>query len=94
MRECLLYSSVRDLVKDDPLRTGFIDFSSLHQMPGNGFALAIWIGREVNLRGVLHRFAQILHGIALIVGHTILRLEVVLDIDRKLRDEQVAHMAF
>ena len=62
----------------------------LEEVPRDGFALAILVGREVELVGVLERPAQAADDLRLLRRDHVLRLEVVLDVDREALAGQVA----
>ena len=63
------------------------------QVPGDGLALAVGVGRQVDFARVRGRGLQVLDHVLLVVGHAVLGRKVVLDVDRELRAQQVAHVA-
>ena len=56
----------------------------LHQVPGNGLTLAVFIGSEIELVCVFQGGLQVANGFALAGRNGIHRLEVVFDVYREL----------
>src|SRR5690606_24085105 len=72
-----------DLVEDHAL-DGHLGLEGLQQVPGDGLALAVLIGGEQELVGVLQCALELGDGLGLAVGDDIVGVEVVLDVDRVL----------
>ena len=81
-----------DLVEDHPLGALGLDLGRFHQVPGNGLAFAVGVGRQVDLGGVLRQLLELLDHRPLLIGHAVLGREIVLHIHRELRAQQVAHV--
>jgi hypothetical protein len=62
-------------------------------VPGNCLALAVGVGRQVNLSVRLRQRLDFLDHGTFFIGHAVLRSKIMLDIYRKLGMQQVAHMA-
>ena len=92
--ERLGHGALGDLVKDHALRAFRLQARRLLHMPGDGLALAVGVGGQIDLLGSLRGLGQFLHHRprAFVAGHDVDRLEVILDIDRKLGFVEVAHM--
>jgi hypothetical protein len=75
-----LDSPLRDLVKCQALDR-HLGLEHLEQVPRDSLALAVFICREVEQRGLLEQRAQLLDLRLLLVGHHVDRLEVVVDVD-------------
>jgi hypothetical protein len=58
-----------------------VDLGGLHQMPGDGLAFTIRVGREVDLLRPMCQPLELLHDLFLLVRHAVLGLEVVVHID-------------
>ncbi len=69
-----------DLVEDHPAHRD-LGVEHLAQVPGDGLALAVLVGREVDLAGLLDQASQLGHLLLLLPGHDVERPEVVLDVD-------------
>ncbi len=80
-----------DLVEDHPLH-GHAWLQRLEEVPGDRFALAVFVGGEVELVGVLERGAQLLHDLFAAGGQLIGRLEPVVDVDGKPLAGQIGHV--
>ena len=91
--ECVLNGGLGDFVEDDALDLCLrlvIQFGRRQQMPGNRLAFAVGVGCQIDFVRAIDRVFEVFDGVALIVHDAVFRLEVVFDIDRNLRDEQVA----
>ncbi len=91
MRERRVNRELGDLVEDDPV--GIAQSERLGQMPGDGLALAIGVGREERRRRLLHGRAQIADLLLLALDELVLRGETVVDVDADLRLGQIADVA-
>ena len=70
----------RDLVEDHaPHRD--VRPEHLEHVPRDRLALAVLVGREIELAGVLERVLEVLDDVLLLLGDHVDRLEVVLDVD-------------
>ena len=65
---------LRDFMKDDTAGMLLIKPENLTQMPGNGLSLAVLIGCEPDLLGLLGSLLQAGHHLLLIFRNLILRL--------------------
>src|SRR5690606_12983923 len=81
-----------DLVEHHAACAVRVDLGGGHQVPGNRLAFAVEVGCQVDFLGLCRGFLKLLHQLALVVGHAVARLEVVLDVNRELRLEQVTHV--
>ncbi len=79
-------------MEDDPPRLLLGESQHLVEVPGNRLALAIEVGRQINLRRFGGSCRQLLDHVALLVGHPVAWCEVVFHIHRQLRAQQVAHV--
>ena len=68
-----------DLVQLDAL--GILELEQLRQMPGDGFAFAIGVGREEDFGRGFQRALELLDDVALPFDRQVARGEVVLDVD-------------
>ena len=72
----------RDLVEDHALHRHRVRrVQHLEQVPGDGLALAILIGGEIQLGGVLELRLELADDVLLVVRHDVEGLEVVLDVE-------------
>jgi len=55
MIERVLYRFLGDLVERQTLELSFLSFQLLREMPANGFAFAIGVGRDVDLSRLSRR---------------------------------------
>ncbi len=79
-----------DFVELDPLR--IVELQQLGQMPGDRLALAVGVGREVDVGCALYRAAQLLDDVALAFDRQILGREIVLDVNAQRAFWKVAHV--
>ena len=79
MRERLDNGGLGDLVEDDPLRLR--ESGDFLDVPGNRFALAVGVGREVDLIGLLCGALYLLDYFALLGGNDVAWDKAALDID-------------
>ena len=80
-----------DLVEDHPLDRD-LGLEHLQQVPGDGLALAVLVGREEELVGVLERPLE-LGDLLLLVGvDDVVRLEAVVDVDGELAERALLHV--
>ena len=68
-------------------------FQDLRQMPGDGFALAVRVGREVQGLGFLQRLGDGFDVALVLLEHLVLHGEAVVGIDRAFLRHQIAHVA-
>src|SRR5690606_23535116 len=81
----------RDLVEDHALDR-HLRLERLEEVPRDGLALAVLIGREVELVGVLERALE-LRDLLLLVGvDLVVRVEAVVDVDRELPVRALLHV--
>ena len=80
----------RDLME---LYAVYLALEQLGDVPGDGLALAVRVGRQVNLIGVLDRVADRLDDLGLAFDHLVLRLEVVFDLHAQAAFGQIADVA-
>ena len=73
----------RDLVEDHP-PDGHLRVQHLQEVPRNRLALAILIGREIELVGLLQQRLQVADLVLLVGGDDVQRLEVVVDVDAEV----------
>jgi hypothetical protein len=71
-----------DLVEDHPAG-GNLRLELLEQVPGDGLALAVFIGGEVQLVGVLEQRLELGDLLLLVAGHDVERGEVVVNVHAK-----------
>ena len=69
-----------DLVEDHPVHR-HLGLELVEQVPRDGLALAVLVGGEVELVGVLEQALQLGHVRLLVAGHDVDGLEVVVDVD-------------
>ena len=62
-------------------------------MPGDRFTLAVRVGREIDLVGLLGLLADLFQHLAATAQRNVLRFKIVLDIHAHLALRQIAHMA-
>ena len=79
-----------DLVEDHPLHR-HRGLEHLEHVPGDGLALAVLIGGEVDLARVLQRRLELADVLLRSVGHDVDGLEVVVDVDPEPPDLRVGH---
>ena len=70
----------RDLVEDHALHR-HVGLEHLEQVPRDRLALAVFVGREIELARALQRGLQLRHHLLLVVGDDVDRREVVVDVD-------------
>ena len=90
-REGFRYRALGDLVEDDAVRAR--DVQSLRQMPGNGLAFAVFVGREDDPVRLGRQLLELRHSLLILAGDHVLRLKTVLHVDTQLAFGQVADMA-
>ena len=81
-----------DLVEHHPLHR-HLRLQVLEEVPADGFALAVLVGREVELDGVLQRRPQVLDHLLAAFGQLVRRLEPVVDVDGETLRRQVGDVA-
>jgi nucleotide-binding universal stress UspA family protein len=69
-----------DLVKDHPL-DGDLGVENFLEVPGNGLALAVFVGGEVELVNFFEGGFEFAHDLLTVARHDVDRLEVVVDVD-------------
>ena len=62
------------------------------QVPADGFAFAVGIGRQVDLVHLLRRVLQLLDQLLLALDHFVLGLEAILHIDRQILLRKILDM--
>ncbi len=82
-----------DLVENDAVVPPFIRSGDLRQVPGDGLALAVGVGGQVDIRGVLGRLLELVDQLGLVLGHDVLGREAVLDVHADLPLGQVTDVA-
>ena len=83
----------RHFVELDAAGGMLVDAQHIGQMPGNGLALAVRVGGEIDLRGRARLLADAVEDVAASADGDVLRLEVVLRGNADLRFGKVAHMS-
>jgi hypothetical protein len=87
-RQCRLFG---DLVQLDPMGMG--EFQELRQVPGDCLALAIGIGREVDVGRAFDRAAQLFDDLAFSLNSKVFGRKIVLHVDAERALREVAHVA-
>ena len=83
-----------DLVEDDAVdRLGRRAPVACIEVPGDGLALAVRVGRQVDLARRLDALLELLDELGLVARHDVLRGEVVVDVDAQRALGQVADVA-
>jgi hypothetical protein len=82
----------RDLVELYAKRLGQLE--QLREMPSDGFALTIGVGREIDARGLLDRGAQLFDDRALALDRDVRRREAVVDVDPEPALWKIAEVAY
>ena len=72
-----------DLVEDHPVDGDVLRLQLVEEVPGDRLALAVLIGGEVELVGVLEQALELGMCAFLSRGHDVVGLEAVLDVDRE-----------
>ena len=85
---------LRNLVENDTWGIGLIEFEHLSEMPGYGLTLAVFIGSEPDLLGLLGELLELLDLSLLLVGDDVDRVEIVLDIDAEIIFLEVSDVPF
>ena len=75
-----------DLVEDHPHVVGELQAEQLRQMPGDRLALAVGVGREIDLLAALGLLFNGVDKLTLPPNRDVLRLVVVLDVKMCIRD--------
>ena len=81
-----------DLVEHHPLHR-HLRLEVFEQVPADGFPLAILVGGEIELAGILERGAQVLDHLLASHGQLVGWLEPVVDVDGKALGRQVGDVA-
>src|SRR5206468_4542540 len=84
---------LRDLVEQHAVDVLPPRAELLRDVPGDGFALAVGVGRQVDVLLVLGRLLDVLEHLRLALDDVVLGREVALDVDPELRLGQVHHVA-
>ncbi len=84
----LLDRRLGDLVEHHPLH-GHLRLEVLEEVPRDRLPLAVFVGGEVELVGVLQRRPQLLHDVLATIGELVGGLEPVVDIDGEALGRQV-----
>ncbi len=79
-------------VEADALGFGFVKPKHLHEVPGNGFALTVRVGRKVDGLGGLGFLFHLFDERAFAADIDVFRREIVFDIDAERAFGQVADM--
>ena len=90
LQERRSHRAFRDLVEQDAMGLGLRKAQLLRQMPPDGLALAIGIGRDVERLGVGRGLLQLLEHLLLRRQHLVFGLEALLLVDAELGLRQVA----
>jgi hypothetical protein len=92
-----MHRSLGDFVEHDAADVLALEFTlgfqQLVQMPGNGFALAVRVGCEVQRLGFLQGARNGVDVLLIALDHLVLHRKVVGGIDGAFLRHQVAHMA-
>ena len=72
-----------DLVEDHPLHGDVLRLELVEEVPGDRLALAVLVGGEEELVGVLEQVLELADLGLLPLGHDVVGLEAVLDVDRQ-----------
>ena len=80
-----------DLVEDHPLDRD-LGLEHLEQVPRDGLALAVLIGGEVELVGVLEQPLELGDLLLLVRVDDVVRLEAVVDVDGELAERALLHV--
>src|SRR6185503_2584745 len=91
--ERLEHRLLRDLVEHHAVHVLALRAELLRDVPGDGLALAVWVGREVDVLLVLRRLFDLRQHLRLAGDDLVRGLEVVFDVDAELRLGQVHHVA-
>ena len=93
----ILDCSLRDLVEDDAMDRFVLEGAAFLQefveMPGDGFTLAIRVGREIEGIGLPEFVCDCLHMFAVAVDDLVIHRKAVLRVDCALLGNEIAHMA-
>ncbi len=81
-----------DLVEHHPLDR-YLRLEVLDEVPRDGLTLAVLIGREIQLGGVLESRTQLFHHGLAALGQLVRRLEAVVDVDVETLARQVGDVA-
>src|SRR5712664_3061546 len=84
---------LRDLVEQHAVDVLPPRAELLRDVPGDGFALAVGVGRQVDVLLVLGGLLDVLEHLRLALDDVVLGREVALDVDPELRLGQVHHVA-
>jgi hypothetical protein len=82
-----------DLVEHHPFHR-HLRLEVLHEMPADRLALAVFVGGEIQLAGVLQRSTEILDNLLAAVGQLIGGPEPVLDVDCESLRREVGDVAY
>ena len=80
---CLEDRGLGDLVEDHPLDRDVLRLQLVEQVPGDRLPLAVLIGGEVELVGVLEQALELGDVRLLVTRHDVVGLEAVVDVDRE-----------
>ena len=72
-----------DLVEDHPVHRDALRLQLVEQVPGDRLALAVLVGGEVELVGVLEQALELGDVALLVARHDVVRREAVVDVDRE-----------
>ena len=93
MRHALRDAGFRNLVERDTVVVILIKAEDIRKVPGDCFAFAVGVGREIHGIGLFGRFLQFGNKLLLSLDDGVFRLEIVFHIHAQARLRQVAHMA-
>jgi hypothetical protein len=84
---------LRDLVEREPVNLLLLAAQLLDEVPADRFALAVRVGRDVDVGGVLRGVLELLDDFLPRTDGFVRLLEVVVDVDAELALRQIADMA-
>src|SRR6185436_2592473 len=87
------HAALGDLVERDAPDLLGGDLQRLHEMPGDGLALAVRVGREEDGFGGARDGAQLLERLLLLLDDAVLRFEVVVDVDAETPLREIPDVA-
>ena len=93
VRKSLVHGALGNLMEDDSLRALRLHARRLNEMPGDGLTLAVGVGSQEDFLGPIDFLLEVPDRLALVVRNAVGGSEVILDVNRKLRLEQVTHVA-
>ena len=83
--ECALDLLASDRIEDDAFRFGWFDAHDVREVPCDGFAFTVEVGREPDRVRLLGEFLQLRDGLLLVRENFVAGFEVVLEVDSRNR---------